>query len=133
MIEKEIAALLDGMEHGSFILKHDIKYAKENGAVIVFGVSNDLMEFRGAIDGEIRCYRGGTAYLNKEGLLRNRCNNENCPYFITEQLLAKAITAVWDINGYSWEYQTIIPHETFEIFDMGHKYCRGIVFSIDKI
>ena len=128
-----MAAILDGMEYGEDIKEHDIEYAKVNGAVIVFGASDDLMEFRGAIEDELGMFGDGFAYLNKNGLLRNECDNEDCPYFIEERLQAKTIAAVWDCGGYSWMYTTEIPHETFEILEEGRKYCRGIVFAMEDL
>ena len=133
MIEKEIADMLDGHEYGDGIRDDILKYAKEKGAVIVFGVSDDLMEFRGAIYGAIYCCGGGTAYLDKNGLIENKCDSADCPYYIEERTHGICIEAVWDSEGYSWVYKTAIPHETFEIIEEGEKYCRGIVFSIDKI
>lgn len=133
MITKEIATLLDGIEYGKEISEHDLEYAKVNGAVIVFGASDDLMEFRGAIEDEVSCFVGGTAYLDKNGLIENKCDNEDCPYFIEDRVHAIRITAIWDSEGYSWIYKTAIPHETFEILEDGGKYCRGIVFSMEDI
>lgn len=132
-IEKEIADILDGMEYGKEISEQDLRYAKVNGAIIVFGASDDLMEFRGAIEDENSCYGGGKAYLNKNGLIKNKCDDERCPYFEEKLQCAKVITAIWDSDGYSWIYATDIPHETFEILEEGRKYCRGIVFSIDAL
>jgi len=31
------------------------------------------------------------------------------------------------------KYETDIPHETFDIYEDGEKFCRGIVFSIDSL
>lgn len=133
MIAKEIATLLDGMEYGEEIPKHDLQYAKENGAVIVFGASDDLMEFRGAITDELGGYGGNKAYLDKHGLIKNECDNEDCPYFIEKRTHAICIEAIWDSEGYSWIFKTAIPHETFEIFDNEKKYCRGIVFRLEDL
>lgn len=125
---KEIAALLDGMEYGEDIKEHDLQYAKVNGAVIVFGASDDLMVFQGAINDEIGCVDGESVYLDKNGLVQNKCDNEDCPYYREKLLHAKVIKAIRDSEGYSWMYTTEIPHETFEILEDGEKYCRGIVF-----
>ena len=133
MITKEIAAILNGMEYGEDIKEHDIEYAKVNGAVIVFGASDDLMEFRGAIKDEVGCYGGGFAYLDENGLLQNKCDNEDCPYFQEKLSHAKYIEATWNSEGYSWIYTTEIPHETFEIVEEGQKYCRGIVFLMGDL
>lgn len=125
---RQIAVLLDGMEYAEEPPKEIISNAKEDGIVIVFGASDDLMEFRGAIEDEFGCFEGGTAYLNKEGLMVNKCDNEDCPYFQEKLSHAKDIEAIWDSEGYSWIYKTEIPHLTFEILEEGEKYCRGIVF-----
>lgn len=133
MIEKEIAEKLDGIEYAEEISKDIIEYAKENGIVIVFGASDDLMEFRGAINDEAGCYGGGPVYFNRSGELRSLCDSKDCPYFDAMRKKASKINAIWDSEGYSWVYETDIPHETFEILEDGEKYCRGIVFSVDAI
>ena len=134
MLTKEIATLLDGMEYGADLsATNAVQDAKRNGIVILFGASDDLMEFRGAIEDEVGCYNEGVAYFDKNGLMVNKCDNEDCPYFKEKRLHAKVITAIWDSEGYSWIYQTEIPHETFEILEEGEKYCRGIVFSMEDL
>ena len=134
MIAKKVATLLRmAMEYGEDIKEQDLQYAKVNGAVVVFGASDDLMEFRGAIEDEIDCYEGGEAHIDKNGVIVNKCDNEDCPYFQKKILHAKVITAIWDSEGYDWIYQTEIPHETFDILEKGEKYCRGIVFLMEDI
>lgn len=133
MTTKEIAAILDGMEYGQEIREQDLQYAKENGVVIVFGASDDLMELRGAIEDEVGCDGGGRAFFDRNGLLQNKCDNEDCPHFQEKLPHAKYIESVWDSEGYSWIYKTAIPHETFEILEEGRKYCRGIVFLMEDL
>jgi hypothetical protein len=47
--------------------------------------------------------------------------------------LCKTIEAIWGKDGYSWTYKTDIPHATFDIFEDGEKFCRGIVFDIKSL
>ena len=133
MIEKEIAGMIDGLEYGGNIDPVIIAYAKRHGVVIVFGASDDQMEFRGAIKDEASCSGGGWIYFNRSGELRSLCDSEDCPYFDVIRKKASKIKAIWDSEGYAWTYETEFPHETFEIVDDGEKYCRGIVFSVDVI
>ena len=42
--------------------------AKENGLVIVYGASDDLMEFDGAIYDEGGCFDGGRVYFDRDGV-----------------------------------------------------------------
>lgn len=133
MIEKEIAEILDGREYGEEVKPMDLKYARDNGDVIVFGASDDLMEFRGAIVDEVGVYDGDKVYIDKDGVIRNKCDYPFCPYFKEKQKHTRHIIAVWDSGGYLWSYITDIPHEAFDILEEGKKYCRGIVFSVDSV
>ena len=131
MNKEQLAAQLDGREYGKEITKEEEAQAKAAGLVVVFGYSDDNMELRGAIYDELGCYNGGTAYLDKHGLIQSDCDQgEDCPYFKRAQASAVTINAEWGKNGYSWTYKTDIPHATFEIVEDGEKFCRGIVFSL---
>jgi hypothetical protein len=103
--------------------------------VAVFGASDDLMEFRGAIYDEVDCYEGGTAHVTPDGLLRNECDNDGCPYFERRQNTSSTIEASWAPDGedISWVYITEIPHATFTIMEDGEPYCRGIVFDLADV
>lgn len=82
---------------------------------------------------KVDCYNGGTAYFTSDGLLLNKCDCDDCPNFIEKRSSAVPIESMWDEEGYSWIYETNIPHETFEIFDGRKKYCRGIVFALNDV
>ena len=130
---KEAAAALNGGEYGqegSPALFADMRAA---GLVAVFGASDDLIELRGAIHEEVGAYDGGTALVTSEGLYTAKCDNDDCPHEAFERRSATAINAIWDRDGYSWVYETTIPHETFEIKEDGEPYCRGIVFALADV
>lgn len=60
----KFAKSISGKEYGyPQFTKEEIETAKENGFVIVYGCSDDLMEFEGAIREEIGCYEGGMAWV----------------------------------------------------------------------
>ena len=127
MTLKEFSERLNGTEYNGYPIfsKEDIKIAKENGFVIVTGVSDDLMELEGAIEDEAGCFDGGKVYISKRGVEENKTKN--------------MIEALWcqtkDENGVviPWAYETKIPHETFLVMDAGEVYCRGIVFDVKDI
>ena len=130
MDRTEAAQQLDGNEYreeGSPELFAAMKAAK---LVAVFGASDDLMEFRGAIHDEVGAYDGGTAFLTPSGLLTNDCDNDECPHFLRAQKDAAEIQAKWDEGGFSWQYQTDVPHTKFVINEDGEPYCEGIVFAL---
>jgi len=129
----DLAEKLTGSEYPFDVPDRLQRSAKEDGLVIVFGASDDLMEFRGAINDEIGAYDGTTAYLTSAGLLQSECEDEDCPYFERAKAGAATIVAIWGDGEYSWTYATKIPHATFEITDDGGSYCRGIVFSLKDV
>ncbi len=133
MNRQELAAALNGREYRNEMSRAEETAAKENGLIIVFGASDDLMEFRGAVNDEIGVYEGGFAHFTRTGLLINECDNEDCPHFARLKDAATPIVAMWDVEGYSWVYKTPIPHSTFDVLENGEKYCRGIVFSLNDV
>jgi hypothetical protein len=135
---RELAAKLDGRSCGDEITKSEESEAKASGLVVVFGASDDLMELRGAIDDEVGCYEGGEAVIDRDGVIDNRSLDYSDEAAVRAHLRrshgARKIKAIWDPgDGYSWVYSTDIPHETFDVYEDGEPYARGIVFSIDDI
>ncbi len=117
-------------EEGSPKLFADMKFA---GLVCVFGASDDLMEFRGAVYDEVGVWNGGEAYFTKLGLLENECEESDCPYHAREREKACAVEAIWAENNISWQYKTDIPHVTFVVKEDDDVYCRGIIFALADV
>lgn len=131
---KEFAKSISGKEYGyPQFTKEEIKTAEENGFVIVYGASDDLMEFEGAICDEGGCFDGGRVYFNKTEVCQDESDRSAFDNY------SNSINAVWDgdtdENGklITWTYETDIPHETFMIYEDGEPYCRGIVFNISDL
>jgi len=129
----ELAKKLHGREYLEEITEEEAFEAKRNRLVVVFGASDDLMEFRGAVDDEVPCYEGGDAFVTEHGLFVNICECDDCPYHKEEIKKAKKITALWNKMEYSFVYVTDILHESFDIMEGDIKYCKGIVFSLDRL
>lgn len=129
MTKKELAEKLNGTEYDGFRIfsQKILREAKESGLVIVYGVSDDLMEFEGAFEDEGGCFCGGTVYFDLNGVSQD------------EKEKKYSIYAKWckDVdeegNLATWSYETDIPHETFKIWEDGDLFCIGLVFSIEDI
>lgn len=134
LTKESLAAALNGGRYPFELTKDQIKQAKAAGLIIIYGHSDDLMEFAGAIDDEIGVEDGGTAYLDRNGVLdRSQCeSDEEIADYTIRKRKSRSIEALWCEEGdYSWTYRTEIPHSTFEIADEdGFPYCRGIVIDI---
>ena len=139
MTKEELAAQLDGREYRGEITREEAATAKSAGLVVVFGASDDLMEFRGAIYDEFGCYGGRTALVDADGLLPEfesaRDDEDACRRYFERKLKARAIEAIWNGNadGYAWTLKADIPHEVFAIMEEGEPFSRGIVFSLSSL
>lgn len=138
MTAKELAEMLSGRKYGVEITSEEKRTAKDAGLVVVYGYSDDNVEFSGAIDEEVGAYEDTTIYLTKDGLLEepacSDAENCTCPYFEVAKKAAKAITAIWcDGEGPSRVFSTDIPHETFTVMEDGEPWCTGIVFSMADV
>jgi len=133
MTPQEAAAALDGNEYRKEGSKELFLKMAKAGLVAVYGASDDLMEFEGVIRDEVGVIDGGMAYLDRYGLLENSCEDEHCPYFGGLKEKATTIKAIWDDGGFSWRYETTIPHVKFVIKEDGDNYCEGIVFDLGDV
>lgn len=135
MTKEELAAKLNGRQVNKEISRNEAKQAKADGLVVVYGASDDLVEFDGAIEDEIEAY-GGTSILIADGKIFNdsACDSD-CEYFQAARTAAKtrgdSIEAFWcEDKPYCWTFVTHIPHAVFDIFEGKEKFCRGIVFNL---
>jgi hypothetical protein len=133
---KSIADSLKDLEYPVRIPSATVAAAKEAGLVIVYGASDDLMEFDGAIYDEVGVNNGGTVQVDIEGLIPDfesldKDDQAALKTYFVRDGNGKTIEALWCAEPeYSWTYKTDIPHETFEVWEDGEHYCRGIVFQL---
>ncbi len=141
MTALELAQKLNGREYLEEITREECREAKASGLVVIFGASDDLMEFRGAIDDEVGAWNGKTAKLRRSGLVSvpDHVNypedGEECKLYQRSIEGAVEIKAVWcpdDIDA-SWDIVTDIPHAPFDIMEDGELYCRGIVIDLSDL
>lgn len=137
MNAKELAEALNNTQYPVRIGADLRRKAMDNGLVIIYGASDDLMELDGAIQEELGCYDGCSALFDEKGLLPNReevLDDSELEEYFARRHNAQSIEALWcKEDGYSWTYKTGIPHETFEVIDGEEKDCRGIVFSLSDL
>jgi len=134
MTPKQLADTLNGRTTRREITHEEARAAKAAGLVVVFGYSDDNVELRGAINDEIGAFDGTTFYVTPNGLPRNECECDECPYFELAKKEATPIKAVWCAPGAApWTFETAIPHATFTVMDEGEPGCIGIVFALADV
>lgn len=126
---KEFAQMINGRQYDYQIFsQEELRVAKENGIVIVYGASDDLVELEGAITDEGDCFDGGkiSVMAVPGGGIVHNCERSNVFSFDAKWCEGR------DKNGniISWTYDVPIEHETFMIYEDGEPYCRGFVFRV---
>jgi hypothetical protein len=126
MKKEDLAFILNGRKRGDEIRKEEIKIAKDSGLVVVYGYSDDNLEFNGAIDDEVDSYDGTKVYINRKLEIKKKPKEG--------RKLVEAIWAPMDLYC-SWLIKSDIPNVTFDIIDSEENelFCRGIIFSIEDI
>ena len=133
---KQLAAALNEREYPVEISQYLEDSARESGLVIVYGASDDLTEFCGAIYNERDAYNGATHLIERTGLHEIKCDlGPDCPnYHEPTASEAVPLKAVWhDDDGPSWTFEFPVQHETFQIIEDDQVYCVGIVFAMDDV
>jgi hypothetical protein len=140
LTKEALAAMLNGRQYGKEISKLESARAKSAGLVVVFGYSDDNVEFRGAIDDEIGAYNGTTLRITPLGLLPewdvdDMSDEQDAEaYFLKKHAGYQEIEACWASEGdYSWTFKTEIPHAPFEVLEDEGPFCRGIVFALADV
>lgn len=137
MNAQEFAQMLNNRQYRNEMTKEEEKLAKENGLVVLFWASDDLAELRWAIDDEVGCRRKWQIVFFGGDLLKNDCDEDDCPYF--EAIKKKCIEdqhfidILSDCEGYWRYYKTDIPCFRFDILEEEEKYCNWLVFHISEI
>lgn len=129
---KQAAAELNGRQYRDECSKDLHLRMKAAGIVAVFGGSDDLVYFAGAANDERGAWNGGEYFFSSDGLLENECGDD-CRYFERLEALATPVRAIWNDGGFSWRYETTIPHEKFVIMEDDDTYCEGIVFALENV
>ncbi len=133
-----MAATLNGRQYREEITKAECNLANEHNLVVVFGASDDLVEFRGIIHDEVGAYGGEHIYfLNGKVFSTDDVFDdvdEKLEYLASMGVEVKhKIQAIWGSDECSWIFITDIPHHTFEIYEDDDLYCRGIVFEFIEL
>jgi len=136
MTRDAAAAFLNGSEYADVGTPSHLRAMKAAGLVAVYGLSNDLIELRGAIDEEVEALRGGVVSILPDGIIDGSCTQDHCPY--RERLVrgASTVTGVFDddaAQGHVWRFETDLPHTTFETLDNGEPFCLGVVVSLEDV
>lgn len=144
MTKEEFVLQLDGRDRRVGISKEEAKFAKENGLIIIYGESDDLVEFEGAIYDEIGAWDGTDFIIARKGD-EIPVDEDEGTFRYAKELEALPIekggkfknlfTAEWcpeDLDC-SWRITTDIPHCVFQLLEDGEIFSVGIVVDVKDL
>lgn len=157
MTAEQLAAMLNSRQYGNEITKEEEEIAKANNLLVVYGSSDDLVEFGGQFSDEADVYGGGAVVISRHGILKSRCSEDDtCPYFVMEMERRlesgeyRRVKVYWSgkCSGKEMDHEkfesTQKPYwcygcedfpgmfATFDIFDEDTLYCQGVVIDTNK-
>jgi hypothetical protein len=147
MTPEQIAQQLHGIEYPlrESQLQHIFDAAKSERIVIVYGVSDDLVEMRGLIDDESGCYEGGNYRFDIKGFLpihedgSFQCDEpktiQECRKFVERYDASFSITIHWGKPEALWTYELderITDSVQLDIVEDDSLDCRGIAFRLPQ-
>lgn len=144
MTKEELAAKLSGREYPFELNVGEITEAKESGLAILYGASDDLLEFAGAIYDEVGANDGTTVHVTPGGkiieTMESPCDNDNrdhCEYFTAWLKTQKTfrVDADWCPKEpkCSWLITATVPGAAFDIMEDGELFCRGLVIDMNEV
>lgn len=126
-----LALDLDGNGYCEEITDEQQKAAQEAGLVVVYGESDDLIEFRGALYDEAGCYDGSLFVFDGDKFVDADVYDKDADG--TESTIA----AIWapEDQDISWAYdlKNIDAYARFEIKEDDGVYGQGIVFHVSEL
>ena len=130
------ASRIDGCEYGDELTQAERKDAAALGLLVVFGASDDLVEFRGVIDDELGA-RGDEVFpiaRQRDGRLWVAVEppanaDELIAHGWTAPPVAFSVRVEWCPEGFdgSWRITADVPFAPFDVLEDGELYCRGAV------
>lgn len=124
----EAAARINGREYLQEITKGLAAEMKASGLVAIFGSSDDLLEFAGAISEEVGAYSGALVHISPKG---NVIPDDSD---IPESVGSIWVEATRSPNGIeaSWLITSEAAGSPFDIMEDGELFCRGLVIDLGE-
>jgi hypothetical protein len=130
---KDVALMLDGREYGSEVSPREETEFKNAGIVVVYGYSDDCVEFEGAVNTEIGIWNTGNIPLLNGVPFDVPCATEEfethcCPLLKEVAKRLKYIKSKFGVNG--WEFDADFPCEKFTVVEEGDAYGVGLIYAL---
>ena len=130
MNAKQFARYLNGRERDSEMINAECDLAEELNLLVIFGYSDDVVEFRGIIHNEFS--EGTLLHIYKGHIIEDEELMILGKYGFDISSDMGVIGIYSDEGVWSFEVLGDIETHNFDIFDEGVLYCRGLVIDMSS-
>ena len=134
----ELSKRLDGCKYRSELTSDDINFAKANGLVVVYGASDDLIEFSGCLDDELGAGDKEVIHFHSGNIL-SVCD----PFYELDEMMSflSSYGVKFNLDNSIkisrefgiWGYDMNCEYFPFNVYEDGDLYGVGIVFNLKDI
>lgn len=138
MLQSLIQSFADRLDGEEYPLRVDFEYAKANSLVVAFCLSDDLLEFRGAIFDELDASEGTLAYIfngkaiSEDELIQDQEVLQKYGFLSSRPSLS--VEAIWEPEGgidAVWLVKVMgTESASFNVMEDGRVFCQGAVFQL---
>ena len=143
---KGFAAMIHGRDCQPNLTPDELLLAEQKGFVVVYGDSDDRVEFEGAIRAEgytnplLKDCPAGVLVLSEDGELLDEDSDLYTEYLRENRNVINVFYCTKD--GLNWVFESDIPHETFLTYDGGYNeeyadfddgFARCLVFEVSAL
>lgn len=152
LTKEQLAQKLNGVQynHESKLIKPLLQEIKEAALLVIYGASDDLVEFGGVWWDEAGAFDGSVLRFNSDGLIQSEgdfveeLSNSLQEIEDEENILVKMqnycdlwtnaswVKVIIPDDGSNFAYETNLPFATFEVLDEDRLYCVGLVVELPK-
>jgi hypothetical protein len=129
MTAEDFAKKLDGREVGNEITEAERDEARNSGLLVVFGYSDDNVEFSGMFEDE--CSSVGEIFFTRTGLIGRHVDCE-CEFCGFKDATKTAFSLESKFGTQGWMFKTKLPHFKFKVMDDGIVYGEGLVIQLPR-
>lgn len=137
MTKEQFATQIDGREIGEEISRTEEQQAANAGLLVVFGYSDDNVEFKGLFSDEVGAYDETAFRIDTVGILKSweqvvdaGSDEKEAERYFKSKGRGKTITALFGVaQAASWIFHTDIPHATFKVMEGEEVFCIGLVIE----
>lgn len=123
--KEQLAAQINGRQYRDELTRKESEQAETSNLLVIYGASDDLLEFRGMIEDEAGAWDGTKVWVTKDRDIKEKKPSDK----------SFEVRALWCVDGKTspWHIEVDVPYAEFLIMEDDDTFCRGVVVDFTEI